>query len=204
MAKKSKAAEKAGNQGAQESSQEKVLVLRTCAADMSAHGGFIWPESGPVSCPDWNPEHICGYGLHGALWGEGNGHLLSWEPDAKWLVVEVLASDVVELNGKVKFPRGEVVYCGTRQGATELIQRPGRAVIGGSVTAGYYGKAMAGYYGTAMAGDRGMAMAGKGGIIELSWRDDERTRRTIGYVGEDGIEPNVPYVVKGGKLVRKG
>jgi hypothetical protein len=214
----------------------KVLVLRTCAADMSAHGGFIWPESGPVECPDWDPEPVCGNGLHGALWGEGDGNLLSWEPDAKWLVVEVLATDVVELDGKVKFPRGEVVYCGTRQGATELIQRPGRAVIGGSVTAGdrgtatagdrgtatagyrgtataggygtatagYGGTATAGGYGTATAGERGTATAGNDGIINLSWWDGTRRRVVIGYVGEDGIKPNVPYVVKDGKLVRKG
>src|SRR5688572_253401 len=103
--------------------EETVLVLRTCAADMSAYNGFKWPESGPVECPDWDPTPRCGYGLHGALWGEGNGSLLSWEEDAKWLVVEVGASDVVELDGKVKFPRGNVLFCGDRAAATAMIQR---------------------------------------------------------------------------------
>ncbi|MEO7327295.1 MAG: hypothetical protein ABI193_01870, partial [Minicystis sp.] len=91
-----------------------VLVLRTCAADMSSHGGFRWPESGEVSAPDWKPKAECGHGLHGLVWGEGNGQLLSWERDAKWLVVEVEARAIVDLDGKGKFPCGTVVHCGTR------------------------------------------------------------------------------------------
>ena len=153
---------------------ETVLVLRTCAADMSAYGGFVWPESGPVECPDWDPEPECGNGLHGALWGEGDGNLLDWSEDARWLVIEVPAHtvvDIVDLGGKVKFPRGNVVYCGDRQGAAAYIQRPGRAVIGGTATAGHggmaaagrYGEATAGRYGTATAGDCGTATAGRYG-----------------------------------------
>ena len=29
------------------------LVLRTCAADGTSHGGFVWPDVGPVACSDW-------------------------------------------------------------------------------------------------------------------------------------------------------
>lgn len=46
---------------------ETVLVLRTCAADLTSYGGFQWPESGPVESPDWNPIAECGNGLHGWL-----------------------------------------------------------------------------------------------------------------------------------------
>jgi hypothetical protein len=296
----------------------KVLVLRTCAADMSAYGGFIWPESGPIEAPDWNPEPICGYGLHGALWGEGDGDLLSWDHDAKWLVVEVDADTIVNLDGKVKYPRGVVVHCGTRESATTIIQvaRPGAAVIGGTATAGNRGTATAGYAGTATAGNRGTATAGYAGtatagnrgtatagddgtatagyagtatagddgtatagyagtatagddgtatagddgtatagyagtatagddgtatagyagtatagnrgtatagyagtatagnrgtatagddgIIQVRWFDGNRYRLATGYVGEDGIEANVTYVVVDGKLTKKG
>jgi hypothetical protein len=184
----------------------KVLVLRTCAADMSAYGGFIWPESGPIEAPDWNPEPICGYGLHGALWGEGDGDLLSWDHDAKWLVVEVDADTIVNLDGKVKYPRGVVVHCGTRESATTIIQvaRPGAAVIGGTATAGNRGTATAGYAGTATAGNRGTATAGDDGIIQVRWFDGNRYRLATGYVGEDGIEANVTYVVVDGKLTKKG
>jgi hypothetical protein len=150
-----------------------VLVLRTCEADMTAHGGFKWPESGRVSAPDFDPHPSCGAGLHGLKWGEGDGDLLCWAEGAKWLVVEVAEMDIVELNGKIKFPSGKVVYCGNREGATQLIAARRNGVIVGltaqtnaeqsTVAVGYRGTATAGNYGTATAGNYGTATAGKGG-----------------------------------------
>ena len=150
---------------ARKTAVERVLVLRTCNADMTSHGGFKWPTSGAVTASDWQPTAECGNGLHGFLWGEGDGSLASWEPNAKWLVVSVAASDVVNLGGKVKFRAGRVVYCGDRLGATSYIAKraPGRAIIGGVATAGDYGTATAGDGGTATAGYRGTATAGDGG-----------------------------------------
>ena len=52
---------------------ETALVLRTCNPDMTSHNGFVWPTNGPVSCPDWRDDYSCGHGLHGLLWGEGDG-----------------------------------------------------------------------------------------------------------------------------------
>ena len=160
-----------------------VLVLRTCAADLTSHGGFRWPDSGAVECPDWDPTPRCGGGLHGLLWGEGNGGLVSWDDDAKWLVVEVEADTVVPIDGgeKVKFPRGTVVFCGARLEATAFLAsvRPG-AIVGG----------------TATAGDRG--------AIAIKWWDRSATRYRliVGYVGEDGIEKDRAYRVSDeGKLV---
>jgi len=152
----------------------KVLVLRTCAADMSAHGGFIWPKSGPISAPDWKPTKECGAGLHGLLWGEGNGDVLSWAVDAAWLVVEVEKDKIIDLDGKVKFPSCVVVHCGNQKSATEYLAAhgaEGRAITGGTATAGDRGTATAGdggtatagYRGTATAGPRGTATAGDGG-----------------------------------------
>ena len=66
-----------------------ALMLRTCAADGSSYGGFKWPKSGPVTCPDWKPEAACGHGLHGLLWGAGDGSLLDWPESAAWLVVRI-------------------------------------------------------------------------------------------------------------------
>src|SRR5438094_6525314 len=100
---------------------ETALVLCTCNADMTAYGGFKWPQSGRVKAPDWNPAAVCGEGLHGLLWGEGDAGHLNWSGDAKWLVVRVSAAEVVDLCGKVKFPAGEVVYCGDRVGATTYL-----------------------------------------------------------------------------------
>jgi hypothetical protein len=79
----------------------------------------------------------------------------------------------------------------------------GQATAGdyGQATAGYRGQATAGYRGQATAGDRGQAAAGDcgqatagyEGIITIKWHDGGRYRVTVGYVGEDGIEPNVAY-----------
>ena len=161
---------------------EKVLVLRTCRPDMSSYGGFRWPESGPVACPDWSPRPVCGQGLHGLLWGEGDGALLSWAPECRWLVVEVTAADVVELSGKVKFPAGVVVFCGDRLEATTYLSEhggAGRAIVGG----------------TATAGDGGTATAGVGGTLIIKRWDAKalRYRTRAADVGEDGILPNVAY-----------
>ena len=188
-------------------SEDKVLVLRTCDAEMrSSHGGFVWPESGPVSAPDWDPTPKCGRGLHGLLRGEGDGTLLAWEDSAKWLVVEVLACEIVLLDDgeKVKFPRGVVVYAGHRCTATAMIAEryPAAAAVGairsagyrGTATAGYRGTATAGYGGTAIAGDYGTAAAGDGGTLAIWYSDaDCRRRLAVAYVGEGGILPNVAY-----------
>ena len=204
-------------------SKETVLVLRTCSANMRTYGGgFVWPSTGPVEAPDWDPEPRCGGGLHGFLWGEGHGGLADWSEGAKWLVVEVAAKEVVDLGGKVKFSRGRVVHCGDRASATALIAsvRPG-AIVGGKSTSGDYGTStsgdcgksasgdggisVSGDYGTSISGADGTSISGDRGIIIVRWRDEEarRDRLVVGYVGEDGIEPGVPYRAdKNGKLVR--
>jgi hypothetical protein len=145
--------------------RETVLVLRTCDKDLKAHGNFQWKDKGVVTCPDWDKAPVCGQGLHGLLWGEGNGELLNWDVDSKWLVVAVDASSIVNLNDKVKFPEGEVVYCGDRLGATSLIaaKKPSANVVGLCRTVGDKGSIITGDRGTATAGDRGTATAGNGG-----------------------------------------
>ena len=143
-----------------------VLCLRTNDTNNQSRDGFQWPESGECVAPDWSSSPICGYGLHGLLWGTGDSSLLNWSDDAKWLVVEVSADSVVDLSDKVKFPRCKVVYCGNRLGATGLMHRiapNGSAVIGGTATTGYRGTATAGYRGTATTGDRGTATTGEYG-----------------------------------------
>jgi hypothetical protein len=124
-----------------------ALVLRTCAADLSSYNGFTWPNAGPVECPDWNPRAECGNGLHGLLWGIGDGSLLNWDADAKWLVVDVVSADVVEIGAKVKFPRCEVAFCGSKDAAVAMLIAHGAdpsKVVAGTATAGDYGTATAG------------------------------------------------------------
>jgi hypothetical protein len=102
-----------------------TYVLRTCRKDMRAYNGFVWPESGPVSAPDWNPEPVCGGGLHGLLMGIGDISYLSWDSNAKWFVVAVDSGSVVDLDDKVKVPSGNVVYCGDRDGAVSFLVQNG-------------------------------------------------------------------------------
>ena len=222
-----------------------AYVLRTCSASLRSRGGFQWPEEGFVRAPDWNTKRKCGGGLHGLLWGRGNGNLLDWSSDAKWLVVRVRADTLIDLLDKVKFPEGWVECCGTREKAIAYLKSKsplplhglvgdivtvgdyctatagdygtatagacgsatagncGSATAGehGAATVGDFGAATVGDYGVAMAGRSGKASAGKGGVIQIKWFDGNRMRVAIGYVGEDGIEPDTAYRVEDGKLV---
>ena len=187
-----------------------TLMLRTCTREddgrLTAHGGFVWPALGPVECPDWNPIAECGNGLHGFLRGCGDAGLANWTDKAAWLVVEIEVSDIVNLEGKVKVPRGRVLFSGDRLQALELMARLGHldeGHMGGTATAGGGGTATAGYRGTATAGDGGTATAGDGGTVIIAWWDDktERMRKAIGYIGEDGMEAGKKYNLKDAKFV---
>ena len=144
-----------------------ALILRTCAADMTSHGGFRWPDSGPVEAPDFVASMRCGHGLHGLLWGEGSVQYLDLSPDAKWLVFRAALDDIQhgedDLRDKCKARKGVVEYCGDRDGAIAYLLTNGavgRKVVFGTATAGYSGTATAGDSGTATAGDSGTATAG--------------------------------------------
>ena len=166
-----------------------VLVLRGCEerdGKLYGHGGFVWPRKGRVSAPDWSPGPECGGGLHGLLRGCGDAGLLT---DGVYLLVAVQAAGVVALGGKCKFPRGRVVFAGSRDDAVAIL-------------AEVYPNAP-GVYRTATAGDEGTATAGYRGELRIRWHDGARFRCAVGYVGEDGILPNVAYVVRGGKIARK-
>ncbi|HFH3959929.1 TPA: hypothetical protein ACGJ0W_003730 [Pseudomonas aeruginosa] len=65
----------------------------------------------------------------------------------------------------------------------------------GTATAGDEGTATAGNWGTATAGNWGTATAGEKGEIRIRYWDEkaDRYRTVIGYIGEDGLEPDVPY-----------
>ncbi len=198
-----------------------TYVMRTCNADMVSYGGFIWPKKGKVACKDWNKSAQCGNGLHGLLEGRGDGDLLSWDEGAKWLIVKVKISDVVEIDSaKCKFPSGRVVFCGEKENAIKYLADKGfcDAVVAGTAaagdrgtaaagdrgtaTAGDRGTATAGYSGTATAGDRGTAAAGDSGTIIIRRWNGKRYKFSIGHVGEDGIKKDTSYKLDGtGKFI---
>lgn len=178
-----------------ETTKGTAYILRTCAADMTSHNGFVWPREGMIEAPDWRADGECGHGLHGFLWGDGDGALASWDESAVWIVAKI--DEWIDLTGKVKFPRADVVFVGDRAGATAHIASVGAsgAIVGGTATAGDGGTATAGYRGTATAGDRG--------TVQVRWYDSVayRWRIATGYVGEDGIQNGVAYRVEAGTLV---
>ncbi|CAB4135288.1 hypothetical protein UFOVP276_244, partial [uncultured Caudovirales phage] len=134
----------------------KALVLRTCDKDLRSYNGFQWPKSGFVKCTDWVASKECGNGLHGLLWGEGDGSLLSTAADAKWLVVEIDLSQAIDLGDKVKFPCGEVVFVGDVFTATEFIKKysgPGISVAYSTNTGGDSSKNTGGYSSKNTGGD---------------------------------------------------
>lgn len=161
--------------------EKPALVLRICNPDGGSHNNFKWPMKGPVSCPDWEESKSCGHGLHGWLNGEGSSSaansFLFHMRDAIWMVVEVPA--YVDLDGKVKFPSGNVIFSGNQKEATQYLEDNGcqGAIIGhaiiknknevvvvgdrgtaisgkfGNVTVGHRAKAVVGKYGNATAGD---------------------------------------------------
>jgi len=164
---------------------KRILMLRTVSADGCSHDGFRWPltEGAEVEATDWNPEPVCGGGLHGLLWGEGDGTLLDWSEGAQWLVIEAALADVVEIGSeKAKCRRATVRHVGDRLSATTYLLAhgcAGRAVVGATLSAGVRGTATAGYYGTATAGHAGTATAGDYGTATAGYAGTA----TAGYAG---------------------
>ena len=49
---------------------------------------------------------------------------------------------------------------------------------------------------------RGRASAGYGGIIQIEYWDENRSRMKTGYIGEDGLEADVMYRIDDGEFVK--
>jgi hypothetical protein len=172
-----------------------VLCLRTVNQDGTAYRDFKWPALGFVEASDWQPTEECGNGLHGYLKGCGDAESINW--DGLFQVVKIVEKEIIELNGKVKFPRCEVIFTGSQKEATDILQKeyPGLPIIGaivvvgdkliavsgvrGIATAGNCGTATAGNFGTAMAGGYGTATAGYCGTATAGYCGTA----TAGYCG---------------------
>jgi hypothetical protein len=164
------------------SKKKTVLCLRTVKADGTAYNGFKWPALGFVEASNWEPTIECGHGLHGYLRGCGDAKSIEW--GGMFQVVKVIESEIVDLDGKVKFPRCEVIFTGSQKDATDILVKEygsGSDVIGATVVvngegqhaiAGNRGTAISiGRDGTAMAGNRGTATsAGYSGTATAGYR----------------------------------
>lgn len=193
---------------------EKVLILRTCKPDATSFGGFQWPRSGHVVCPDWEPSHDYWNGLHGWLWGEGNGALGYIGPNAIWMVLEVNAKDVVDLTeakvdfyyqvpvwGTVKFPECDIVFSGAQIEATRYIldRAPDKIVIGATLSTKDSNQVVrVGDYGMAVCGDKSLANTGFRGVAKTGDMGEA-------YAGINGIaitgKEGKSYVSYGGTAI---
>jgi hypothetical protein len=143
----------------------KVLVLRTCNADMTSHGGFKWPDKGEVTCPDWDSEPVCGNGLHGLPWGKGNWSLLSSDRDAIWQVVEVDTCGLVDIGGeKSKFRSGKVIFSGAMaQAVTMVLCHPDAMQGADNISSGDYSTAASSGDGSTAASSGALSTAASSG-----------------------------------------
>jgi hypothetical protein len=173
-----------------------VYVLRVNDPEnKSRNKTFQYPKKGTVTAPDWIPDPVCGRGLHGWENGEGDCLAADWHEDGVWLVLRVLESDLVRLNGKVKFKTGTVAHAGTKESATRYIWEETKAprIIGLVLTGGDYSTLTGGDYSTLTGGDESV----------LCWRvwDGQRHRLHVRYTGEGGIESNKAYRFVNGEVV---
>ena len=168
-----------------------ILVLRTCSPQMTSYGEFTWPRSGHVEAPDWIGDDRCGHGLHGLPWGEGGRQYLSGALDAAWLVVKVSTAagnyraGTGQLTDKCKFRAGEVVYCGDRMRAVQLVDESapaGTVTHWASQTAGHGSAQKAGDCSTQTAGYASTQKAGydstqKAGYASTQKAGDDSTQK---------------------------
>jgi hypothetical protein len=176
--------------------------LRTTDKDGKAYGGFQWPMrvGAIVEAPDWNPRAECGHGLHGLKDGLGTASHLSSASDAVWWIVK--ADAAVDLGGKHKFPRCDVVAIGDRATVTAALYalRPGPihylTLTGGNgatLTGGYRATLTGGNGATLTGGYRATLTGGNyATLIFLRWIGG-RHRVLTAYVGEGGIEAGKAY-----------
>ena len=179
-----------------------VIILRTCNADLTSKSdearGFRWPESGAVACKDWDPSSRCGGGLHGLLWGCGDGSLLDWSDTAKGLAVAVPGDTVVGIDkrddgfAKVKFPAGRVLFVGSLSDACKFIFERVPDAIKAAMVSG----AASATRDSGAASATGYSGAVRGSLtstLTLRRWDGKRYRIVALYPGEDGIKPLVWY-----------
>ena len=91
----------------------RVLGLKVLGRDRRTYGGFLWPESGVVECPDWSPVAECGNGLHFWPLGLSVGDGATPEYSQPWIVVACKPEGVIDLGGKAKAKTVEVILSGS-------------------------------------------------------------------------------------------
>lgn len=150
------------------------------------------------------------------MWPEEDWSDIKEYDDALWQVVEVEESDLVHIGGKVKFPRGEVVYSGEFAVAFNMVAKAWLAKLPTSYAIAVDDKdplttdkdeaqiassgdsaqieAIGSSSVIACAGSVEKFKAGENGCIAAHWHDGTRARFAVGYVGEN-IEADTWYCI---------
>jgi hypothetical protein len=186
-----------------------ILVLRNVNADMTSQGGFKYPKRGWVEASDWKDTDECGNGLHGLPWGVGGSGYLYYGNNTVWLIIKVNPADgyqhgTGDMTDKCKFRRGYVVYCGCRDDAVQYLLDHGAAdkpvvyckKTGGdesTLTGGDESTLTGGNWSTLTGGNWSTLTGGNESTLIFRYYDCTRYRFVVGYVGENGIKPNVAY-----------
>lgn len=98
-------------------------MIRKCDFDGSRSHDFKYPMKvgSKVKAPDWNPDQVCGGGLHGLEDANGDWNLLDGDT---WQVISYLEKDRVKIDtDKVKIRRGVVEYVGKGSGLIDFVNQ---------------------------------------------------------------------------------
>lgn len=93
---------------------------------------YLWRFDSEVFAPDWNPYPICGFGLHGTVFGIGGKSYVDYyehHPPNKKInrkVIYMIISPVGELivldgTEKIKFERGKIKFVGSKKAVIEYL-----------------------------------------------------------------------------------
>jgi hypothetical protein len=206
-----------------------VLILKRIAKDRKANGGFLYPSGigSVVTCPDWNPEPVCGGGIHGWPWGFGLGEGSEYDIiDDIWLVLAAKPENVIgELESGLKCKAKDPVirFEGKFKDAIGIVAGEQGAIIKNLAAAsgersklaasGERSKLAASGYASnlaasgddsvcAIAADSGRVKVGKRGAFAIAyWTESEGWKFRTGKVGEDGVKADTWYEVRKGKLL---
>jgi hypothetical protein len=162
------------------------VVIRSCKTGGISRDGFVWPTEigAEVECSDWSTEPICGQGLFGLLPGQNDPGV--WYDDLV-LALLVETQTIVNLGGKVKFPRAQILFSGTNPETHAWLDAnklngpwyDSTQTAGGdsTQTAGDRSTQTAGYRSTQTAGDRSTQTAGDDSTQTAGYRSTQ----TAGY-----------------------
>jgi hypothetical protein len=203
-----------------------VLILRRTGQDRKSHNGFTYPAGvgSTVEARDFNTKAECGGGMHGWPWGFGLGEGQDYSLEDLWIVLGADPADVVgnlnDGNGgtgwKCKCRAATIRYEGNMKGAMDLLRSGFTACVEAMAAPPAGSKYSAK---VANSGDSAsLESTGKDSVI-MSTDAKSRVRMVAGgsfafalfeegkgwrfltaRVGEDGIEADTWYTVKGGKI----